>query len=111
MQLEGNVYETSLWRAALAIAVGTVSGASLVTLFAVLSDLEYFREYGRETDAALLVFTTPLSFGALGSASPPHCRGPYSIIIQKDVGLLLWRSAPFSPLLWPSRSLQKASPC
>ena len=57
MQLEGNVYETSLWRAALAIAVGIMTGAALVTLFAVLSDLEYFREYGHETDAALLVFT------------------------------------------------------
>ena len=57
MRSEANAHETSLWRAALAIAVGTMTGGSLVTLFAVLSDLEYFREYGHETDAALLVFT------------------------------------------------------
>jgi hypothetical protein len=54
---EGDAHETSLLRSALAIAVGTMTGASLVTLFAVLSDLDYFREYGRQTDAALLVFT------------------------------------------------------
>jgi hypothetical protein len=34
-----------------------MTGASLVTLFAVLTDLDYFREYGHQTDAALLVFT------------------------------------------------------
>jgi hypothetical protein len=50
-------HEASLLRVALAIAVGTMTGASLVTLFAVLTDLEYFREYGHQTDAALLVFT------------------------------------------------------
>ena len=54
---EGDAHEASLLRAALAIAVGTMTGASLVTLFAVLTDLDYFREYGRQTDAALLVFT------------------------------------------------------
>jgi hypothetical protein len=41
----------------LAIASGTIAGASLVTLFAVLSDIEYFRKYGHETDAAFLIFT------------------------------------------------------
>jgi len=46
-----------LGQAVLALAVGTVTGASLVTLFAVLTDLQYFREYGRQTDAASLVFT------------------------------------------------------
>lgn len=53
----GDVDETSLLRAGLALAVGTMTGASLVTLFAVLTDLEYFREYGHQTDAAALVFT------------------------------------------------------
>jgi hypothetical protein len=54
---EGVAHEANLLRAALAIAVGTMTGASLVTLFAVLTDLDYFREYGHQTDAALLVFT------------------------------------------------------
>ena len=54
---EGDAHEASLLRAALAIAVGTMTGASLVILFAVLTDLDYFREYGRQTDAALLMFT------------------------------------------------------
>jgi len=51
-----DAYETSLPRAALGIAMGTIAGASLVTLFAVLTDIEYFREYGRQTDAGLLIF-------------------------------------------------------
>lgn len=42
------------------------SGASLVTFFAILSDLAYFREYGRETDAALLVFTYAAIIWSLG---------------------------------------------
>ena len=54
---EGGAHEASLLRAAVAIAVGTMTGASLVTLFAVLTDLDYFREYGHQTDGALLVFT------------------------------------------------------
>jgi MFS family permease len=51
-----DAYETNLPRAALGIAMGTIAGAGLVTLFAVLTDIEYFREYGRQTDAGLLVF-------------------------------------------------------
>ena len=57
VQSQGDAHEASLLRAALAIAVGTIAGASLVTLFAVFTDLEYFREYGHQTDAASLVFT------------------------------------------------------
>ena len=57
MRPEINAPETSLGRAVLAIASGTIAGASLVTLFAVLSDIEYFRKYGHETDAAFLIFT------------------------------------------------------
>jgi hypothetical protein len=59
-------HETSLLRAALALAVGTLTGASLVTLFAVLTDLEYFREYGLQTDAASLVFTYAATAWAAG---------------------------------------------
>ena len=66
VQSERNVHEASLPRAALALAVGTLTGASLVTLFAILTDLEYFREYGRQTDAALLVFIYAATIWAAG---------------------------------------------
>ena len=66
MRSEGHAHETSLLRAALAIAVGTMTGACLVTLFAVLSDLEYFLEYGHQTDAALLVFIYAATIWGVG---------------------------------------------
>jgi hypothetical protein len=39
-------YETTLSRAVLALVVGTIVGTIIVTLFAVLTDINYFREYG-----------------------------------------------------------------
>lgn len=49
-------YETDLPGAVLALVVWTLVGAIIVTLFAILTDIEYFREYGRQTAAGLLIF-------------------------------------------------------
>ena len=49
-------YETSLGHAVLALFVGTLVGAVVVTLFAVLTDIDYFRAYGRQSAAFQLVF-------------------------------------------------------
>ena len=61
-----HAYETNLPRAVLALVVGTLVGAIIVTLFAVLTDIDYFREYGRQTAAGLLIFIYAAVFWGAG---------------------------------------------
>jgi hypothetical protein len=53
-------YETTLPRAALGLIAGSIAGALLVTLFEIVNAFDYYRQYGTQTGAAMIVFTYAL---------------------------------------------------
>lgn len=85
------MYETTFPRAALALLVGIAAGTVLVTAAFILSDIEYFRQWGLKTGTIpiIVVYSAVLlSFGLLLVAPLPWfiChragqRGPVAAVV------------------------------